>query len=243
MMLPKTNQDSLPQVVLRVPGPWKDCKELMARLPPGFRIQGERYLMPEGPDLGFDSFPADSKFPSVFRIACRRPSSDRGWSRALENYAMNAAVYGPAGSLNAAQHLLEAGAGLIRAGGLGVFIDNSVLAHVGSDWLELAEHRSDPDAVFYAFVNVVEAGTGILSRGMQVIGQRDGIVPQRGELNSLEEFLRGMCAELPEMGEGEVFADEEGRCFCLHGEPDQGIFPNHPVNNPYGRWRLELMKD
>jgi hypothetical protein len=135
-MLPKTNQDSLPQVVLRVPGPWKDCKELMARLPPGFRIQGERYLMPEGPDLGFDSFPADSKFPSVFRIACRRPSSDRGWSRALENYAMNAAVFGPAGSLNAAQHLLEAGAGLIRAGGLGVFIDNSVLAHVGSDWLE-----------------------------------------------------------------------------------------------------------
>jgi hypothetical protein len=145
---------------------------------------------------------------------------------------------GPAGSLAAAQAMLEASASLVRAGGFGVFIDNSVLAHSASDWLELAEHCADPAAVFYAFVNVAKLGGEIRSHGMHVFGQRDGIVSHDKHLSALEDFLRMACADQPDLAEGETFADQQGNQYSLQGEEDRGLFPNHPVNNPYGRWRL-----
>jgi hypothetical protein len=140
--------------------------------------------------------------------------------------------------MKAAQWMLEAGASVVRAGGIGVFIDNSLLAHSGADWLELAENRSDPAAVFYTFVNVAKRGGDIVSHGMHVLGHRDGIVSME-DLSALEDFLRMTCAEQPAFGDGETFSDDRGSQFCLHGEEDQIMFANHPINNPFGRWRLE----
>ena len=179
---------------------------------------------------------ADREFPHVFRIACRRPlkPADR---RGLENYALNVVVVGPAGSLMAAQYMLEAGASIVRAGGLGVFIDNSLLAHSAADWLELTENKTDSAAVFYAFVNVANRGNEIMSYGMHVLGQRDGIVNSE-DLSAMEDFLRMSCADQLEF-DAETFADQRGRQFCVHRESDRGPFAAHPINNPFGRWRLE----
>ncbi len=238
-MSQEMNDAVVPEIILRIPGPWKRRQELEKRLPDGFRVEGERLLTPQGRPLELQTLPADREFPNIFRMACRRRSLKPGERRGLDSYAMNAAVVGPAGSMMAAQYMLEASASLIRAGGIGVFIDNSVLAHSGSDWLELAEHRSHPAAVFYAFVSLAKLGSEIVSHGMQVLGQRDGVVSQEKDLPSLEDFLRMSCADQPELDEGETFSDQQGRRFCLRGESDPGIFKNHPVNNPYGRWRLE----
>ena len=44
--------------------------------------------------------------------------------------------------LEAARTMMQAGAALLRAGGAGVFIDNSALAHGGQQWLEMTEDGS-----------------------------------------------------------------------------------------------------
>ena len=241
-----STQDSLPEICLRIPGPWKGPEEVADRLPAGFQLQGQEFVMPDGRCLLFRAMPPDKEFPSVFRMACRR-SPKANEIAGVDSYKVNVGLIGPGGSLQAAQRMLEAGAALVRAGGVGVFIDNSASAHGAADWLEMAEHRDDPSAVFFAFVNIVKSGPNLLSYGMHQLGQRDAIIFHRGQVDavlpSLEDFLRmTSAAELP-LGEGEVFCDEQGRCFSLHREPDSGMFEDaHPISNPYGRWRLTPTK-
>ena len=68
------NQDKLPEVVLRVPGPWKQRQEIEARLPDGFRLEGECLHMPRGRMIELQTMPADREFPKIFHMACRRRS-------------------------------------------------------------------------------------------------------------------------------------------------------------------------
>ena len=191
-------------------------------LPGGFQVDGQRLRTPDGRFVLLQTLPADRDFPNVFRMACRRRPLKSQQNRGLDGYAMNAAVVGPAGSLVAAQFMLEASASLIRAGGVGVFIDNSVLAHSGPDWLELAENRHDPAAVFYAFVSVAKLHREILSHGMHVFGQRDAIVSRDDDLQSLEDFLRMSCSNQPELGDGETFCGSAGEAI----QPACGVRSN-----------------
>jgi hypothetical protein len=225
--------------VLRIPGSWRDERELGQELPEGFRLGNQRFFMPGQRVLELQFRPADGEFANVFRSACRRKAENGAELLAVDGYNSIAALIGPAGSMSAARLLLEAGAAVIRAGGYGVFIDNGCVAHTRSDWLELAEHRADSDAVFYAFVNFVRLKIGVMSRGMHVLGQRDARVARESELPALEDFLRMLCDDQPSVSAGQQFADKSGRRFKLRAERDRGIFQNHPVNNPYGFWILE----
>ena len=57
--------------------------------------------------------------------------------------------------MEAARTMMQAGAAVVRAGGAGVFIDNSTPAHGGgSDWLDMTEDGG-PDALSFAFVAIV----------------------------------------------------------------------------------------
>lgn len=225
-------------VVLRIPGPWRRRQELEARLEDGFRVQCDSLVAPSGRTFALEMIPADQEFPRIFSIACRRPM-DVAVQRRLESYAMIAAIIGPSGSMEAARQMLEAGAGIVRAGGVGVFIDNSLAAHSGSDWLELAENSEDPAAVFYTFVTIAKIGSHIRSHGMHVLGKKDAMANRLHVLSSLEDFLRMTTADEIEPQEGKTFFDRSGSHFRLHSESNRAIYPNHPVNNPYGLWRLE----
>jgi hypothetical protein len=234
----KSNGEKLQRVVLRVPGPWKRRHDLEARLKDGFYLQRDSLVLPSGRAVALEMLRADHEFPRIFHLACRRPIDSTAQS-GLNSYSMMAALVGPAGSMDGARLMLEAGAGLVRAGGIGVFVDNGLIAHSGSDWLELAENSHDPSAVFYAFVNVANIGTCIRSHGMHVIGLRDGIVGNLEDLDSLEDFLRMSSANETDPGDGKLFSDRSGRQFRLRSEVGKTIFANHPINNPYGLWRLE----
>lgn len=235
-MSQKLNENGVLEVFLRIPGPWRRSQELQSRLPAGFHFDGDRLATPVG-SVELQTLSVDREFPRIFRMSCRRPLQ-RKEDNGLDQYGMNVAVIARAGSMSAVQQVLKASAGLIQAGGFGVFIDNSLLAHSGSDWLELAENSDDPQAIFYAFVNLARIRGDIRSHGMHVLGQRDSVANQE-YLPSLENFLRTTCANTTDWGEGAIFADQEGRQFVLRAEPDRGISPNHPARNPYGRWRLE----
>lgn len=51
--------------------------------------------------------------------------------------------------MQAALKMIQAGSVVVRAGGAGVFIDNSALAHGGQQWLDITEDEG-PDALSFA---------------------------------------------------------------------------------------------
>jgi len=230
-------------VYFRIPGMWKSEDELVECLGDEFQIDGQHLHLDGGPAFEWQMVRADQEFPTVFRYACCRNRVSREVSRRLDRYTHNALLMGFGGSIPLAQHLIAGAAAMVRAGGIGVFIDNCAMAHGGDDWIELADNRCNPLALVYAFVNFVQSRKKdtITSKGMQVFGQRDGIISS-GDLRSLEDFLRMVCSMHPQLFEGYVFANSDGRRFRLQSDETHQPFEGDPMSNPYGRWRLELVE-
>src|SRR5437870_4826107 len=122
------------EVALRIPGNWSHPKELIARMPDGYRLTPESLLMPDGMKIEFNPMPPDDQFAGIFRSSCRRPPTEEELTQ-VDGYTVNIGLIGPGGSLDAARRMMEAGAAIVRAGAAGVFNDNSGLAHGGQNWL------------------------------------------------------------------------------------------------------------
>jgi hypothetical protein len=118
-------------VTLRLPGQWQHPTELAQGLPVGYRVAEDGLALPDGSRVGFGGVAPDDQFAEVFRSACRqRPTADE--LTAVDGYTVNVILHGPGGSLDAARTMMQAGSAIIRAGGAGVFIDNSAMAHGGA---------------------------------------------------------------------------------------------------------------
>jgi len=234
----------IPRVSMRVPGPWNSIDELVKRLPRGWKHEREVLIPADGPPVFIEMMPADDDFPGIFQMSSRRPPSKEELHR-IKKYRSNAGVSGPGGSLYAAKHLLQTGAAIIRAGGAGVFVDNGLIAHGASDWLELASACADPMAVFYAYVNIVCVKSHYQSHGMHTLGYRDAVISCRDQpqtsLRSIEDFLRASSCDGVTWKSGESFENSSGELFRVQSLQDECPFEEHPILNPYGRYRLESM--
>src|SRR5436305_1713660 len=69
----------------------------------------------------------------------------------------------------------RAAAAMVRAGGAGVFIDNSALAHGGRQWLAMTDDGG-PDALSFAFVAIISGRADVWTMGMHVLGLRDVVM-------------------------------------------------------------------
>ena len=122
---------------------------------------------------------ADDQFSEIFRTSLRRPATADELAT-VDNYTVNVLLSGPGGSLEAARTMLEAGAAIVRAGGAGVFNDNSGLAFGGELWLQMLEDGSS-EAVSFAFVGIVRSKTEVWTMGFHVLGMRD-VVMKRADV-------------------------------------------------------------
>jgi hypothetical protein len=231
-------------VDLRIPGTWSHPKELIERLPDGCRVTPEQLILPDGArvDLGF--LPPDDQFPGIFRSSCRRPPTAEELATAA-GYTVNVTLSGQGGSMEAARTMMEAAAAMVRAGGAGVFIDNSGLAHGGELWLEMARDGG-PDALSFAFVAIVRGEAEVWTMGMHVLGLRD-IVMKRADLEEerfdIVEVIRYLARGDKPVGDGHVIADLNGPQFQCHAEEGDPKLARTPMHNPFGRLRLVNMRD
>ncbi len=236
----KTGQDNLPQIALRVPGRWSDPRELEKSLPGGHRLAWGRLELPDG--YGVDVVPqaADGEFPKVFATACSgMPSMHE--RRRVEQYTVNICLLGPGGSIESARCMLRAGAAVIRAGGVGVFVDNGAKAHTGREWLRLSEEPDDCD-LFRAFVSTYRSAGDIWSVGMHALGLRDAVICRSGDEDAdqgaLIGFLGYSFSPDCDIADGDLAGDESGPQFRLRRESCARIPATSPMHNPYGLWRL-----
>ena len=225
-------------VDLRIPGRWPHPRDLIKRLPDGCRVTAKALILPDGAriDLGF--LPSDDQFPGIFRSSCRRPPTEEELATA-DRYTVNVTLSGNGGSMEAARTIMKAGAAMVRAGGAGVFIDNSALAHGGGLWLEMTEDGG-PDALSFAFVGIVQGSTDIWTIGMHVLGLRD-IVLRRADVEKgfdIVEVIRYLVEGDKPVEDGHILADVNGSWFSCRAENANPRTAGTPMYNPFGRHRL-----
>ncbi|HEX7450054.1 MAG TPA: hypothetical protein VF306_21015 [Pirellulales bacterium] len=240
-----TSANASVRTTLRIPGGWSHPRELLKRMPDGFRLKPESLLLPDGTEVELAIIPPDDQFADIFNTACRRPATDEE-REIVEHYTVNIGLTGPGGSLDAARATMQAGAAIVRAGGAGVFIDNSALAHGGGDWLEMADDGG-PDALSFAFVSIIAAQREIETMGMHVLGLPDLVMrysDSGSDGDTIVDVIRYLAAGEKPMGDGHLLADDRGALrFRVTATPsDERAVPS-PMHNPFGRLRLTSFKD
>lgn len=228
-----------PRVTLRIPGEWSHPLQLIERLPTDVQLEPERLVMPDGTEFEFAPLPADDQFAEIFEASCRRPPKEEEM-KILARYRVIVALSGPAGSMNAARAMMRAGAAFVKAGAAGVFIDNSALAHGGTDWVGMTNDGS-PDAVSFAFASIIRGRHEIYTMGMQVMGLPDLLMRSADvddEGTTIIEIIRYVCAGEKPIDVGHVLADLDGPRFHVVAKTDDEFEPENDMHNPYGRLKL-----
>ena len=231
-------------IALRIPGQWSHPKELLQRLPAGHRLTPDTLILPDKTEIGFGAAPADEQFAQIFRTSCRQPPTDEEQAT-VDGYTVNVFLSGPGGSMPAARTMMQAAAAVLRAGGAGVFIDNSGLAHGGEHWLAMTEDGG-PDALSFAFVSIVRGKTDVWTMGMHVLGLRD-IVMKRTDVEvggfDIVEVIRYVCASEKPVDDGHLIADLDGPRFQVRAQDSPKDLAGSPMHNPFGRLKLVSMRD
>jgi hypothetical protein len=186
----------------------------------------------------------DDQFARIFRSSCRQPALADELAT-VAGYTVNVVLSGPGGSLQAARTMMQAGAAVVRAGGAGVFIDNSALAHGGRHWLEMTEDGG-PDALSFAFVAIIRGQAEVWTMGMHVLGLRD-LVMKRADVEvegfDIIEVIRYLSRGEKPIGDGHVIADLSGPRFQTFTQDSPAELAGSPMHNPFGRLKLVSMRD
>lgn len=232
------------KTTLRIPGRWLHPGNLLERMPDGFQLTPQLLILPDGAEIEFNPLPPDDQFAEIFASSCRRPPTDEE-IEIVNGYTLNVGLTGPGGSMQAATQMMQAGAAIVQAGGGGVFIDNSALAHGGEQWLSMTEQAS-PDALSFAFVGIILGRTEVYTMGMQVLGLPN-VVMRRSDTDADSEaiidVIRYLCTSEKSVGEGHLLANEGGALFQAEAASDDDFEADSPMHNPFGRLRLVSMKD
>ena len=239
------NEPATPvEIALRIPGKWSGPEEFVRRLPAGCGVTGEALILPDSTQVEFGAVPADDQFARIFRSSCRQPATDEELAT-VDDYTVNIYLSGPGGSLPAARRMMQAGAAVVRAGGAGVFIDNSALAHGGQNWLAMAEDGG-PDALSFAFVAIIGGNTDVWTMGMHVLGLRD-IVMKRADIEAddfdIIEVIRYLARGEKPVDDGHIIADLGGLRFQAFTQDSPEELVGTPMHNPFGRLKLVSIRD
>ena len=244
----------IPEITLRIPGSWESSSQLsdaLTRANTGYIIQADEigadmYLLhqPSGQRFRVAADAAEDELFNVFADA-PRPISPRELS-ALKKHKVKVFVSGPGGSLESARSFLAIGAAFIKAGALGIMVDNSGNVHSPSDWMKLASDKQ-MGGMYWAFVAVSTGKDEVFSAGMHCLGFRDAELPdpvdRRAAGMMMHEFLGYTYQSGVTIVDGDPIGGPDGPEFILR-HVDCTRFPRQsPWHNPYGLWRFEKFVD
>lgn len=239
-----TNPADPVMIALRIPGQWSHPRELVQRLPDGCRLTAESLFLPDKTEIEFGAAQADDQFAQIFRSSLRQPATEEELAT-VDDYAVNVFLRGPGGSLPAARTMMQAASVIVKAGGAGVFIDNSTLAHGGRLWLEMTDDGG-PDALSFAYVTIIQGQAEVWTMGMHVLGLRD-VVMKRADADADEfniiEVIRYLCRGEKPVEDGHLLADFNGPRFQALFQDSAAEFAGSPLHNPFGRLKLVSIRD
>lgn len=248
-----SEQDSVPEITLRIPGPWESpthLREALARADTGCIIPapepgGETCLIhqPSGQRFRLSAVERDDEIVELFTDSGRMRSDEL---KALKTHKVKVFVSGPGGSHEAARRFLAIGAAFIKAGALGVMVDNSGNCHGPRDWLALAGDK-DMGGMYWAFVSVTASNDAVFSAGMHCLGYRDAElldpIDSKTSGMMMHEFLGYTYQSGAAILDGDPIGGPDGPEFILRHVACTRFPKEMPWHNPYGVWRWEKFSD
>jgi hypothetical protein len=242
-MVPEESAPDSLEVTLRIPGIWRQPEEFYDGLPSGCHCNERGLVLADGSEFELNVVGADEEFPQIFANSCPKLPTEDERDR-IDRYLVNICLTGRCGSIAAAKRIMEAGAAVLTAGGAGVFVDNSGIAHGATDWHTL-HNSADNGGVYWAFVTLVR-GEGVLySIGMHILGFRDAIVPatadEERDYRTIHSFLGFTAFSGAKIKDGDLVSDPSLPTLRAYAQPDDRVPREAPMHNPFGRWRLEPM--
>jgi len=248
-----SRQDTVPRIVLRIPGPWKSMEQLQAALVkagggysvPDVDADEAAYLLhqPSGQRFALSVMERDDDIVELFADSGRASPAE---VRALRNHQVKVFISGPGGSLEAARTFLAIGAAFIRAGALAIMVDNCGNCHSPRDWLSLAGDKK-MGGMYWAFVSVTAGKNEVFSAGMHCLGFRDAELPNPADPQALGMMLHEFLGYTYQSGanilDGDPIGGPEGPEFILHHVECTRYPKDSPWHNPYGVWRLEKFEE
>jgi Domain of unknown function (DUF4261) len=241
-----SDMSGVPEAVICVPGPWNDHSELIRALMQGASdfIFAGRVLMnmktQEVCELVFES--PDKRMLSAFLAAAPHWAQTPEMAK-IENHRSVAYLVGHGGSHKNFAALMLAANALVKAGGYGVKIESTGLAHSPAAWTKICDelhlfsaHRA---CVLYL------TGDDAYSCGMHNLGLKDVIVDNFNPSEAVEllrTFTWYMYTEQPTIRMSQTFSISPTAPVYRILE-DRGVTYDEGslFSNPYGFWRLEAV--
>lgn len=248
-----SQQDTVPRIVLRIPGPWTSPQQLQAALAKAgggytapFVEEGEEpYLLhqPTGQRFSLSVAERDDEIVELFADSGRASAAE---IKALQGHQVKVFISGPGGSHEAARTFLAIGAAFIKAGALAIMVDNCGNCHSPRDWLSLASDKK-LGGMYWAFVSVTAAREEVFSAGMHCLGFRDAELPDPVDPRTagmmMHEFLGYTYQSGVAIVDGDPIGGPDGPEFILRHVECTRFAKDMPWHNPYGVWRLEKFVD
>lgn len=231
------------KLVLCIPGPWASRTEFLTKIVEasgGYLFAGRVLMHSETKfacELVFDE--ADSRMHSAFSVAGPH-WRDIPQMHAIKGHRSVVYLVGHGGSRRNADLMILAAAGIVRAGGLGVKVESSGIAHAPEKWLDFAENIeffSAHDALV-----VYVTGAEVYSCGMHNFGLREAITRGTDAIANVEllsAFTRYIFREAPVLREGQTFSTEASApVYRLRNDHGVQYGADSLFNNSLGAWRL-----
>lgn len=232
-----------PQLILCIPGPWRERAQLSAALldsRDGYAMIGHLLAhLPSGFKCEFDFCEQDSRMQGAFEASAPH------WRDTLEIAKIcqhESVVYlvGEGGSRAAAEDMMRAAAALVRAGGLGVKVESAGLAHSPQAWLEFVANI--PFFSAHKALVIYVTGEDVYSCGMHNLGLPEAIVTPSGDLpfaDLLQEFTQYQFRESPVLLDGQTFSvAKDAPVYRIRTDVGVEYEEGSLYGNPYGCWRL-----
>jgi hypothetical protein len=241
-------QDSLPDIVLTIPGPWRSPERFAEDLAGkgGYLLQGNeivnvatRRAVPFGVQLH------DDDLPRIFQLAGqdRIPKKNLG---ELKHHACSLILRANGGSVAAAGEMMRVATAVMRAGGIAVKVDSAGIAHGREKWFKLAGDKQ-PGGLYWAFVATVGNDRETYTCGMHHLGLRDSItaidVPAGERWFHVNNFNGYVYQANPVLEDGDALGDEPSAVIRIWQEHCTIYAPGTLHHNPYGMWRLKRVDD
>ncbi|HEX6750038.1 MAG TPA: hypothetical protein VF092_22280 [Longimicrobium sp.] len=235
------------QIVVAIPGPWRDRSELMQALARVDRDHMFAYRtffeQSTNTSCEFDLYPHEPELRGTFEISGQGRFS-REELDLLGSYASAACLTFDDPGYENARTAARFAKVLLEAGGFAVKVDSGGVAHTRERWLR--DWDSDDPWTIYSLFVVLVGGDGLVySCGMHNFALPDAAVPEslgdEAGIQLLNVFNVYQLTESPELATGHTFsADADAPRFRLrHGPYADGYDPESPLYNPYGMWSLE----
>lgn len=242
--------NATPELVLCIPGPWDSRTALADEVAASSTTHVVVGDFLRDPVTGFTCElvfgAADPEVSAAFRVAGPHWAGSEAMEAVGEHRCVVYLV-GKGGSREAAEAMMRAGAALIDAGGLGVKVESTGIAHGPAYWIDMCEQLPLLTA-HRALVVFVVAGHEVYSCGMHNFGLPEAVIATgkgQAERTAAADLLRTFTRyllEAPAIEDGHTFSVSDGAPLYRIGTTapvDYG--PDSLFNNPYGSWRLEAV--